>query len=212
MGMPTGALGMIALALSIYVTNKIKMRWPVIAFLILFPIAGATAIRKLPRDNLTGMVVSYYVTFVFAAIQPLFYAWANLNQSGSTKRVVMFSIMFACQCMGNIFGPLVWLAKEAPKYYTGLAFSISMYCTLFLLVIGQGQYLKYLNTKQRQRRIEMGLPADLKDISIMTLDEADAYKHELMEVLRSQGGDTDLYVSSFDDLTDWENPMFMYVV
>ncbi|RSH87586.1 uncharacterized protein EHS24_000097 [Apiotrichum porosum] len=212
MGMPTGAEAMVTLAIAIWVTNRIKMRWPVIAFICFFPIAGAVGIRVLDRSNLPGMVASYYVTFVYAAIQPLFYAWANLNQAGSTKRVVMFAIMFGAQCLGNIIGPLVWLDKEAPKYYTGLAFAIAMYCALFCLVVGQGFYLKYLNKKQRERRIAMGLPAELQDISIMTLNEATAYKAELMEALRASGGNMDIFSESFDDLTDWENPMFMYVV
>lgn len=154
----------------------------------------------------------HQVAFILAAIQPNLYAWANLNQSGSTKRVVVFSIMFTSQCLGNIFGPLVWLAKEAPVYNTGLTFSISLYCALFLMILGQGWYLNHLNRKQRARREALGLPGDLKDISLMSLDEADKYKVELMEMLRAKGIENDIYANSFDDLTDWENPMFMYVL
>ena len=43
--------------------------------------------------------------------------------------------------------------------------------------------------------------------------EADKYKIELTERLRAQGFDTErMYQNAFDDLTDFQNPMFMYVI
>jgi len=56
-------------------------------------------------------------------------------------------------------------------------------------------------------------PAELKDMSIMDPVEADKYKIELTERLRAQGFDTErMYQNAFDDLTDFQNPMFMYVI
>jgi hypothetical protein len=69
MQMPTGAIGIIVLVSSIYVTNRIKLRFPIIAFLCIFPIAGATALTQVPRSNAKGLLASYYVAFVFAALR-----------------------------------------------------------------------------------------------------------------------------------------------
>lgn len=141
------------------------------------------------------------------------YSWANLNASGSTKRVVTTATMFVAMCAGNIVGPQVYLAKEAPHYRSGLFAAMSCWALLCLVAIGMGAYLKLLNRRQERRREALGLPAKLEDMSIMSLDEADAYKARLMETLRSQGHDGEqLYANAFDDMTDFENPMFMYVL
>lgn len=141
------------------------------------------------------------------------YSWANLNASGSTKRVVTTATMFVAMCAGNIVGPQVYLSREAPHYRTGLYTAMSCWALLLVVAVGMGAYLKLLNRRQERRREALGLPAKLKDMSIMSLEEADAYKASLMETLRSQGHATEeLYVNSFDDMTDFENPMFMYVL
>jgi hypothetical protein len=51
MQIPTGAIGITGLLLGIYVTNRIKMRWPVLAVITLFPIGGAIALTQVPRSN-----------------------------------------------------------------------------------------------------------------------------------------------------------------
>jgi hypothetical protein len=64
-------------------------------------------------------------------------------------------------------------------------------------------YLSYLNRKQEAKRIAMGLPADLKDMSIMSHEEADAYKQELTAMLAQKGmTEAQLFENAFDDLTD----------
>lgn len=68
-----------------------------------------------------------------------------------------------------------------------------------------GWHLNRLNKKQKARRIALGLPGDLEDMSIMTLEEAALYKEALNERLRSSGFDeTKLFENAFDDMTDFE--------
>lgn len=141
------------------------------------------------------------------------YSWANLNASGSTKRVVTTACMFVAMCLGNIVGPQIYLAKEAPHYRSGLYGAMACWALLCLVALGMGMYLKLLNRRQERRRVSLGLPGKLEDMSIMSLDDADAYKVKLMDTLREQGHDAEaLYANSFDDMTDFENPMFMYVL
>lgn len=131
----------------------------------------------------------------------------------------------------QIVGPQVYLAREAPKYHTGkyphfsvptarlrfnshpgLYVDIACWCLLFLLAIGMGAHLKALNRKQEKRRIALGRPGEIKDTSIMSLEEGRAYKEELKQALLAEGKDVaDLNADSFDDLTDRENPDFFYV-
>ena len=68
-----------------------------------------------------------------------------------------------------------------------------------------GFYLTYLNKRQERRRIEIGLPANIKDMSIMSTAEADAYKVELTSLMAANGLDMSHFnEASFDDMTDFE--------
>ncbi|KAI5449361.1 hypothetical protein NCC49_004766 [Naganishia albida] len=213
MQMPTGAIQIVMLIFCIWLTNKIKMRFPVVAAMTLFPIAGAVGLLKVPRDQPKSLLGCYYVALILGVLQPLMYSWANLNAAGHTKKVVTMAVAFVFQCVGNIVGPQVYLAREAPKYHTGLYVDIACWCLLFLLAIGMGAHLKALNRKQEKRRIALGRPGEIKDTSIMSLEEGRAYKEELKQALLAEGKDVaDLNADSFDDLTDRENPDFFYVI
>ena len=131
--------------------------------------------------------------------------------------------------MTQVIGPQLYFSWEAPFYYTGLYCDIGAWTGLFLTCLVMGLYLKYLNKKKRERRIELGLPAELQDMSIMSIPEAARYRAELTTALRASGFDeTKLFEGAFDDMTDIEwvasgaeewafadgfrNPIFMYVV
>jgi hypothetical protein len=103
----------------------------------------------------------------------------------------------------NSIGPQVYLTKEAPYYHTGLYVDIGCWSVLCLLIISMRFYLAHLNRKQEAKRVAMGLPADLKDMSIMSHEEADAYKQELTAMLAQKGmTEAQLFENAFDDLTD----------
>jgi hypothetical protein len=109
----------------------------------------------------------------------------------------------------QIIGPQVYLAKENPYYFTGLKVDIACWACLFVLILTQAAYLTYLNKRKEKQRAALGLPTDLKDISLMSSAEAAAYKIELKEILRAQGFDENkLNDSAFGDLTDWESGTF----
>jgi hypothetical protein len=177
------------------------------------PIAGAVGLCRIPRTNTGALTACYYVAQVLSGIQPLLYTWANSNAGGSTKRVVTFATMFVFQCAGNIIGPQVYFAREAPYYHTGLYVNIGCWSVLILLICIQRVYLGHLNKKQAARRVAMGLPEELEDMSIMTYEEAQKYKEQLTAQMAAAGLDiATLYENAFDDMTDFENPAFIYVL
>jgi len=213
MQIPTGAIGVIGLLTGIYVTNKIKLRWPVMVVITLFPIAGAIGLTQVPRSSPGGLMACYYIAYLFSCIQSLLVSWCNLNAGGTTKRVVTTATMFAANIVGNIIGPQVYLANQAPYYFTGLYTDIACWCVEVLLCVFMAFYLGHLNKKQAARRIALGLPGDIKDVTIMPMAEAEAYKAELAEMVRAKGLAADrLNEFAFDDMTDFENPFFMYVL
>jgi len=213
MQIPTGCITIIVLVIAIFVTNRIKIRFIIILFLVIPVIGCAAGLVYLPRSNLAGLIGCYYTVWLISTLQPLMYAWSNLNAAGTTKRVVTISLIYVGQCVGNTIGPQVFLAKEAPYYRTGLLTCIGSWCGLFITCATMGFYLKYLNRRQERRRVALGLPAKLEDMSIMSTDDATAYRASLTQTLLEQGFDeSKLFEGAFDDLTDLENPIFMYVI
>lgn len=163
--------------------------------------------------------------------ESLLYSWANLNAAGSTKRVVTTATMFVFQCAGNvsprappshsllthsppqIIGPQVYLAREKPYYHTGLYVDIACWSMLCLLILAMSIHLRLLNRRQEARRVALGLPAGLQDISIMSAKEAEEYRVVLAQKMRESGVDESrLSDQAFDDLTDFQNPSFIYVL
>jgi hypothetical protein len=105
----------------------------------------------------------------------------------------------------QVIGPQLVLSSEAPYYHTGLYADIGAWSALCLLCVIMGAYLKYLNRRQARRRLALGLPEQLEDMSIMTAEEANAYKRTLSEQLNAGGFDSSrLYENAFDDRTDFE--------
>jgi hypothetical protein len=99
----------------------------------------------------------------------------------------------------------LYFTREAPYYKTGLYADIGCWSVEFLLVITMGQHLKRLNRKQEARRVALGMPANMKDISIMTTAEATAYKVELATIMANSGISIDrINENAFDDMTDFE--------
>ncbi|OCF58222.1 hypothetical protein L486_04252 [Kwoniella mangroviensis CBS 10435] len=140
---------------------------------------------------------------LYTPLQPLVYSWANMNSAGITKQRTLGAILFIFQCAGNVAGPQVYL-EEAPIYRTGLYTDMSCWALLFTLICSMAVYLRYLNRRQRKKRERMGRMVDIQDMSIMTLEEAAAYKRELA----AAGEGHDINAHAFDDLSDLQNPEF----
>lgn len=64
-------------------------------------------------------------------------------------------------------------------------------------------YLPFLNRRQARRRAALGLPEELEDMSIMTIEEAKAYKTKLTQQMQEKGLDeAKLYENAFDDVAE----------
>jgi hypothetical protein len=71
---PTGAIQIIMLVACIVTTNKIKMRFPIVAAMTLFPISGAIGLIMVPRTQPKSLLGCYYVALVLGVLQPLMYS------------------------------------------------------------------------------------------------------------------------------------------
>ncbi|KAI9488689.1 major facilitator superfamily domain-containing protein [Zychaea mexicana] len=70
------------------------------------------------------------------------------NISGFTKRTFFMTSFLIAYSMGNFIGPIMLLAREAPRYYSGLI----GYLVADLIVCGLLLVVRYLNKRENKRR------------------------------------------------------------
>jgi hypothetical protein len=71
MQIPTGAVQIVLLWCSTWVTNRVRLRFPVVAVMTLLPIAGAVGLLLVPRDQPGALLACYYVAMTLAVLNPL---------------------------------------------------------------------------------------------------------------------------------------------
>jgi len=205
---PFSALQVVTVIFSAWISTRLKLKFPVIFALTLPPIAGASALFVMGRDpSLRHKLLGcYYVLSLFIGLQPMLYSWASQNTAGHTKKVCTTAMVFIAQCVGNIIGPLLFTAEEAPKYHRGLIADLICWIALAVLVLVTAIYLTFLNRSHAARRRRAGKAADVVDTSLETTKNAAQGKFE------TDGAEVALNARAFDDLTDLQNEDFIYVL
>ncbi|TRM57618.1 major facilitator superfamily domain-containing protein [Schizophyllum amplum] len=207
---PFAALQVVLTLISAWVSQRIKLKWPVVFFLTLPAIGGASALLVLGRDPAikNHLLGCYYVLSFFTALQPMLYSWSSQNTAGHTKKLCTTGIIFVAQCAGNIVGPLLYTTEEKPYYRRGLVANLSCWIALAVLSLITAAYLSLLNRKHAARRVAAGKAGVVVDAS---LEEYRDTRREANGV-EKQRGETLANERAFDDLTDLENEDFMYAL
>jgi hypothetical protein len=112
----------------------------------------------------------------------------------------MMSLYNAASSTGNIVGPLLFNATDAPAYLAGLRSTLGVFSAMVAVVLLQVGNLVLLNKLQVRRRLANGKPAHIHDHSM-----EDEYVDMRAD---NTGGIGD---QAFADLTDRQNDEFVYV-
>lgn len=205
LNMPFGAVQIIIIIFASYAAQKSRLKFPVLITLILPVVAGLTMLYVLPRkkSNQAALLAAYYLLAFLFGGNPLIVSWIVGNTAGSTKKSIIMSLYNAGSSAGNIIGPLLFNAVDAPSYHPGLRAVLGIFVALVAVVLIQATNLLVLNRLQGKRRIANGKMADFHDRS---MDEK--YKSE------EEGfgeGEPRLGDNAFLDLTDRQNDEFIYI-
>ena len=92
-----------------------------------------------------------------------------------------------------------------PRYTPGLVTDLVCWIVLAVLAAVTGAYLHYLNRQQAAKRLRKGKTAAIVDTSILTIEEAARARQ-----MNEKAGETN--DQAFDDLTDFQNEDFVYVL
>ncbi|KAG9094338.1 hypothetical protein FS749_012677 [Ceratobasidium sp. UAMH 11750] len=210
---PFGALQVIITLSSATIATKLKLKWPVLFFLTLPPIAGASALYMFGREvSLRNKLLGcYYVLSFFTGIQPMINSWVSQNTAGHTKKTCTTGIVYVAQCTGNIVGPLLYRTVDAPHYHRGLVSNIACWAALAVLTPTMALYLSFKNKQHAAARHRAGKKVVVIDASLEDSKAAReaAKKNNTTgeEVVKRRLND-----QAFNDLTDLQNEDFIYVL
>jgi hypothetical protein len=190
-----------------FLATALKKKSPVLILLCLPPIAGIIILMVVDhtKGHRAVLLVGYYLISFYPGISPLIYSWSGQNTAGDTKRKVTTGVLFVGASAGNIIGPHLFTPSEAPKYSKGLHANLALFVAIIVIVSAGAVYIRILNRKHAARRVALGKPAEIVDVSM----EAAQTLREKGEALNVEEGGVG--ENAFDDITDLQNEDFIYV-
>lgn len=206
---PFGAVQMIATLGGAWLSDRIKMKSPVLLLLCLPPVAGCAilmAVGRAPSDKAV-LLTGYYIISVYPGISPLIYSWSGQNTAGDTKRKVTTAMLFIGASAGNVIGPHLFRPDEKPRYDRGLRTNLALFVVLAVLIIAGMFLIKFLNMRQTAKRRALGKAEIIKDLSMVGRHAAT----QDTEVLNHADESETVGEKAFDDVTDMMNEDFIYV-
>ncbi|KAJ4187882.1 hypothetical protein NW767_012156 [Fusarium falciforme] len=187
LGIPQGVFVIIWIGLGALANRYMppNSRTLVCAIFMLPTIAGALGFLLAPTDAYVGRLICFYLTGSYQASFVICLSLITSNTGGQSKKMIVSGMIWFGACIGNIVSPFFYRSEQAPSYHLGIGSLLVSNCIeLALFFVFRYSFMWENKRKERQR-----------------------------EALRVAGdGATDeLNATAFNDLTDKENPNFVYV-
>jgi hypothetical protein len=205
LNIPFGAVQLIVILLSSWITQKFRLRFATLAAFMLPVVAGSAMLYALPRgpSSKAALLAAYYMLAFLFAGNTLLISWMASNTAGATKSAATMALYQIGSSTGNIIGPLLFNSNEAPLYHRGLTAVLAVFLSFIACVFLQFGNLYILNGLQAKKRVRNGKSAVLRDLSM-------AHTFENFDVTDSEGT-VRLGEHAFEDLTDVQNDEFVYI-
>jgi hypothetical protein len=128
-------------------------------------------------------------------------SWILANTAGQTKKAVMMGVYNFASSAGNIIGPLLFNANDAPAYLPGLRATLGVFVGMVVAVVLCVMEVRRLNWEKGKMREERGGVRVVRDLSM----------EETYEDVQGEESQQSWGSRAFEDLTDRENEEFVYV-
>lgn len=171
---------------------------PVITSLVMLYLLPRTKAEEAP------LLVGYYLLAFLSGGNSLIASWIVANTDGDTKKSINMCLYNAGASAGNIVGPLLFTASQAPAYHQGQRSVLGVFVALFCVIGIQLALLIYLNKTQEQKRVAEGKLAKFNEHSMQD-------RYEDITADNETRGEVKLREEAFADLTDRQNSEFIYV-
>ncbi|PYH92088.1 MFS general substrate transporter [Aspergillus ellipticus CBS 707.79] len=190
-----------------------KMNCLLIIFVVALSIVGSAMIyaraHPVPRG---AQLFGYFLLSTGPGALPLMMSLLQANYRGVTKKMTVTAMIFVAYCAGNIAGPQLFKASEAPVYQT--SFQAIMICYVIsagLAMVLRG-YLGWLNAKRER---DEGVAGDAglagvvggKVVGVGAGGSAGTAAGRDVSVLVQS---VELLPEDYEDVTDWNTVGFRY--
>jgi len=138
------------LTAALLATKLRKSRCIIIACLLCIATLGWCLVGYLPASHSGGRLGGVFIFAAYASGFPLSLSIIASSVGGFTKKTVVSAVIFLAYCAGNISGPQVFFAREAPHYRTGCEVCIICLCLGIVDILVLRQYMDWEN-KRRDR-------------------------------------------------------------
>jgi hypothetical protein len=177
-----------------------------IAFVVLPPIVGSALISSRESVPHGVSLFGYFLLAPGPAALPLLLSLVQANFRGVTKKMTMTALLFTAYCAGNIAGPQLFIANEAPTY--GTAFRAILVC--YSLVVGFALALRtYLGFTNLQRRRSEGVEGSAGASGAVSGGKVIDVRHG-GRIADAGDGVLRLRPEDYEDVTDWNTFGFRY--
>jgi MFS family permease len=180
LGIPTGVLATVwQIILGLIAANVHNSRCAIIAIADIVPMICAILMWKLPRENQHGLLAAYYVFYTYWAPYVLSTSLPMANTSGHSKKLTMNAIFFLAYCIGNIIGPQVFRADDAPSYSRGYEGLLACLVVAIASIIAYGVLCRCENHRRDQKEgPQLGAePSEEAAFSDLTDHEKRAFRY-----------------------------------
>ncbi|TGJ84470.1 hypothetical protein E0Z10_g4299 [Xylaria hypoxylon] len=197
---PYSVLSIVAIAGSGWVAGRFRsMNCILIALVVLPPIIGSALISHRATLPHRVSLLGYFLLATGPAVLPLLLSLVQSNFRGVTKKMTMTALLFVAYCAGNIAGPQLFIAAEAPTYDT--AFRAILIC--YSLVVGLSLALRiYLESVNRRRQRSEGVRGSAGTAGAVAGGKIVDVHGAVREVR--------LTPEDYEDVTDWNTFGFRY--
>ena len=175
LGMPSGAFHLSYVIFGALAATKLpKARCLTIAALNTIALVGCLLVRQLPEDNKVGRLFGIYLFGAYAGGFPISLSLVASNTGGFTKRGTVTAILFLGYCAGNIGGPQMFLATEAPRYPTAFTALLICFCLAIASIVCLAVYMGWQNGKRDKESGNQSVTEEGEHLDfIETIDETD---------------------------------------
>ncbi|KAL0060674.1 hypothetical protein AAF712_012551 [Marasmius tenuissimus] len=197
---PGGAMTCVFIYIAGYCAGRFKdCRTYILAASCLPVMAGAIMIWKGNWAHRALPLCGYYLLPTFGAPYVLILSIAASNVAGGTKKAICNGMIFVGYNIGNIVGGYIVFTEEAAQHYPSTWIAIIV-CMSFVIVASFA--LRFMMARENARR------DNLERQQALEKDAREAEHNE--KESRNTVVDNESFV--FEDLTDWEQEKFRYVL
>ena len=168
---PIGFVAIISTYFCCYLTSYVGERSIVMACVTVPTILGAALFIGLPNSYKVGKMFGVYLLNFNNAIIGQVYSWNAANTAGYTKRNARNAMTLMAFCIGNLIGPQLFQAKDAPEYVPAKIVLLVFLCSSCALSIWLRFVVRHEN--KRRDRLTEGYTEEEKNKDILLLDLTD---------------------------------------